>query len=49
MNLKSGAVIDAMAIAKRLWMQFYVRGVDAKRAAERAATVTEGSVLLAHG
>jgi hypothetical protein len=38
-ELKDRHDIDATAIAERIWMQFYVRGLNPKEAADRAEMV----------
>jgi len=37
--LKDRHDIDAAAVAERIWMQFFVRGLNPKEAAERAELV----------
>jgi hypothetical protein len=43
-ELKQRHQTEATAIAERIWMQFYARGLDPKKAADRAEMVYRGTV-----
>jgi hypothetical protein len=42
-ELKERHRIEATAIAERIWVQFYVRGIDPREAADRAEIVYQGA------